>query len=318
MIDHMAGLSAFVQAAETRSFVAAGRQLGVSASAIGKAVARLEERLGVRLFHRSTRSITLTPEGIRFLDRCRRIFCEIEAAELELSQTRRSPRGKLRVSLPLIGMLMMPAVMAFMRAYPEVELDLDFTDRLVDVIDEGFDAVIRSGEAGDSRLMTRALGTFSHRIVGSPEYFAARGVPTVPEDLARHDCLLHKYPSTGKLERWPLRRDGKDIDVELPVLNVASTLEPQICLAEEGFGLACLPLFAVRRQLADGSLVSVLQDYIADVGVFRILWPASRHPSPKIAAFVSFMAETLFQEPQPVPCRSAERHRTMTRRDGGG
>ena len=160
MIDKMAGLSAFLQAAETRSFVAAGRQLGVSASAIGKAVVRLEERLGVRLFHRSTRSITLTPEGSLFRDRCRKIVCEIEAAELELSQTREAPRGKLRVSLPLIGMLMMPAVMAFMRAYPEIELDLDFTDRLVEVIDEGFDAVIRTGaSSAPSRTVSSPLRT---------------------------------------------------------------------------------------------------------------------------------------------------------------
>ena len=301
MIDQMAGLSAFLQAAETRSFVAAGRQLGVSASAIGKAVARLEERLGVRLFHRSTRSITLTPEGSLFRDRCRKILCEIEAAELELSQTREAPRGKLRVSLPLIGMLMMPAVMAFMRAYPEIELDLDFTDRLVDVIDEGFDAVIRTGEAQDSRLMTRKLGTFSHRIVASPDYLAARGTPLNPEDLAQHACHHHRFPSTGKLERWPLRRDGSEIVIELPVTSVASTLEPQIYLAEEGFGLACLPLFAVRRQLERGTLVSVLDAYIADVGAFHILWPASRHTSPKIAVFVAFMAKTLFADPPPVP-----------------
>lgn len=303
MIDQMAGLSAFVQAAETRSFVAAGRQLGVSASAIGKAVARLEERLGVRLFHRSTRSITLTPEGSLFLERCRRIFCEIEAAELELSHTREAPRGKLRVSLPLIGMLMMPAVMAFMRAYPEIELDLDFTDRLVDVIDEGFDAVIRTGAAEDSRLMTRSLGTFSHRIVASPDYLAARGTPQHPEDLMAHACHHHRFPSTGKLERWPLSRDGQEIVIDLPVTSVASTLEPQICLAEEGFGLACLPLFAVRRQLANGTLVSVLDKHIADVGAFRILWPASRHTLPKIAAFVGFMARTLFADPPPEPCR---------------
>lgn len=303
MIDQMAGLSAFLQAAETRSFVAAGRQLGVSASAIGKAVARLEERLGVRLFHRSTRSITLTPEGSLFRDRCRKIVCEIEAAELELSQAREAPHGKLRVSLPLIGMLMMPAVMAFMRAYPDIELDLDFTDRLVDVINEGFDAVIRTGEAEDSRLMTRKLGTFSHRIVASPDYLAARGTPLNPEDLAGHACHHHRFPSTGKLERWPLQRGGDEIAIELPVTSVASTLEPQICLAEEGFGLACLPLFAVRRQLARGTLVSVLDEYIADVGAFRILWPASRHTSPKIAAFVGFMAKTLFADPPPVPCR---------------
>ena len=117
------------------SFTVAGRQLGVSSSAIGKAVARMEERLGVRLFHRSTRSVTLTAEGRLFLERCRRIFSEIEAAELELLKTHEAPRGTLRVSLPLAGMLMMPTLVAFMRAYPEIMMDLDFSDRVVDVIE---------------------------------------------------------------------------------------------------------------------------------------------------------------------------------------
>lgn len=304
-MEHLGALNAFVQTAEAGSFAAASAKLGVSASAIGKAVARLEERLAVRLFHRSTRSLTLTAEGARFLDRCRRIFCEIEAAELELSQTRQAPRGRLRVSMPLIGMLMMPAVMAFMRAYPEIELDLDFTDRIVDVINEGFDAVIRTGEARDSRLMMRRAGSFSHRIVGSPEYFAARGTPETPQDLIGHACHHHKYPSTGKLERWPLTQDGADLDMTLPVTSVASTLEPQICLAEEGFGLACLPQFAIRAQLRRGSLVSILEDHLREVGAFHILWPASRHPSPKVSAFVSFMADNLLREPQSVPCRAS-------------
>jgi Bacterial regulatory helix-turn-helix protein, lysR family len=121
----LGSLNAFVQAAEARNFTVAGRQLGVSSSAIGKAVSRMEERLGVRLFHRSTRSITLTAEGALFLERCRRIFSEIEAAELELSQMQEAPRGTLRVSLPLVGMLMMPSLVAFMRTYPEITLDLD-------------------------------------------------------------------------------------------------------------------------------------------------------------------------------------------------
>ncbi len=305
MTEHLGALDAFVQTAEAGSFAAAAARMGVSASAIGKAVARLEARLAVRLFHRSTRSLTLTAEGSLFLDRCRRIFCEIEAAELELAQTRQAPRGRLRVSLPLIGMLMMPAIMAFMRAYPEIELDLDFTDRLVDVIDEGFDAVIRTGEARDSRLMMRRAGRFAHRIVASPGYLAAHGTPVTPADLLGHACHHHKYPSTGRLERWPLMLDGQDADLDLPVASVASTLEPQICLAEEGFGLACLPHFAVRAQLRRGSLVSVLDEHLRETGAFHILWPASRHPSPKVAAFVSFMAEHLLREPQAVPCRGA-------------
>ena len=176
-MDNLGSMKAFVQVAEARSFTVAGRQLGLSSSAIGKAVVRMEERLGVRLFHRSTRSITLTAEGALFLERCRRIFSEIEAAELELSQTQEAPRGTLRVGLPLAGMLMMPTLVAFMRAYPEIVLDLDFSDRVVDVIEEGFDAVMRFAEAGDSRLMSRALGTYRRPLVAAPAYLAAKGVP---------------------------------------------------------------------------------------------------------------------------------------------
>ena len=127
-MDALSGIAFFVQAADTRSFSAAGRMLGVSASAVGKSICRLETRLGVRLFHRSTRSITLTAEGALFLERCRRILCEVEAAELELSETWQSPRGRLRVSLPQVDALVMPALTAFMQRYPAITLDLDFSD----------------------------------------------------------------------------------------------------------------------------------------------------------------------------------------------
>jgi DNA-binding transcriptional LysR family regulator len=291
-MDSLGSLNAFVQAAEARSFTTAGRQLGVSSSAIGKAIARLEGRLGVRLFHRSTRAIALTSEGALFLERCRRIFCEIEAAELEIAQTQGAPRGKLRVSLPLAGMLMMPTLSAFMRAYPEIELDLDFSDRLVDVIDEGFDGVVRAGEVNDSRLMTRMLGTFRLVLVGSPDYFGLRGVPQKPGDLTSHACLHHRYATSGKLEPWPLRRGRKDID--LPMTAIANTIEPVIYMAEQGHGIACLPDFAIRRQLEEGKLVAVLDDHVHHEGAFRMLWPSSRYLSPKLRVFVDFMAQNLF------------------------
>lgn len=291
-MDSLGALNVFVQAAETRSFTAAGRQLGVSSSAVGKSIARLEERLGVRLFHRSTRAIALTPEGQMFLERCSRIFSELEAAELELSQTRAHPAGLLRVSLPLVGMLMMPTLSAFMEAWPE--LDLDFSDRLVDVIEEGFDAVIRSGEPTDSRLMTRRLGTFRFRLVGAPAYFERHGIPETAEALRRHRCLHHRYPSTGKLETWRIvGTDGAQID-GLPSAAVSSAIEPLLHMAEQGQGLACLPDFAVRSQCRDGRLVSVLDEAVKNTGAFRILWPSSRQLSPKLRVFVDFMAENLF------------------------
>ncbi|HEY2528188.1 MAG TPA: LysR family transcriptional regulator, partial [Xanthobacteraceae bacterium] len=215
-MDSLGSLNAFVRAAEARSFTVAGRQLGVSSSAIGKAVARMEERLGVRLLHRSTRSITLTAEGARFLERCRRIFAEIEAAELELSQTHESPRGTLRVALPLGGVLMMPTLVAFMREYPEITLDLDFSDRVVDVIEEGFDAVVRFADAGDTRLMSRALGMYRRRLVASPAYLAAKGTPQTPDDLKAHACLRHMFPTSRRFERWPLRGEHANIESELP------------------------------------------------------------------------------------------------------
>lgn len=291
-MDSLGSLNAFVQAADARSFTVAGRQLGVSSSAIGKAVARLEERLGVRLFHRSTRTITLTPEGSLFLERCRRIFCEIEAAELELAQTQGAPRGRLRVSMPIVGMLMMPTLSAFMRAYPDIELDLDFSDRLVDVIDEGFDGVVRAGEVSDSRLMARVLGTFRLTLVCSPDYLARRGAPRKPEDLKTHACLHHRFATNGKLERWPLRRGRKEL--ELPTTAVVNTIEPLIFMAEQGLGITCLPDFAIRGQLADGSLVTVLEQHTQHQGTFRMLWPSSRYLSPKLRVFVDFMAKHLF------------------------
>ncbi|MBJ6764453.1 LysR family transcriptional regulator [Myxococcaceae bacterium JPH2] len=302
-MDSLGALSAFVQVADARSFTVAGRKLGVSSSAVGKAVARLEERLGVRLFHRSTRSITLTAEGALFLDRCRRIFGEIEAAELELAQATAAPRGKLRVSLPLAGTLMLSAITQFMRAYPDIELELDFTDRLVDVIEEGFDAVIRSGGTDDSRLMMRTLGSFGYRVVGTPEYFARHGTPRTPEDLKSHACLLHRFPSTGKLARWPLKRGRTRLELELPMTIVATTIDPLIFMAEQGLGVTCVPLYNVSDQLRAGTLVSVLEDFTRDVGTYRILWPASRHPSPKVRAFVSHMAERLFPQAPEKPSR---------------
>ena len=302
-MDSLGSLNAFVRAAEARSFTAAGRQLGVSSSAIGKAVARMEQRLGVRLLHRSTRSITLTAEGALFLERCRRIFSEIEAAELELSQTQEAPRGTLRVSLSLAGMLMMPTLVAFMRAYPEITLDLDFSDRVVDVIEEGFDAVVRFADAGDTRLMSRALGKYRRRLVAAPAYLAARGVPQSPDDLKAHACLLHRFPTSGKFERWPLRSEHAGIESELPKAAVASTLEPLICMAEQGLGIAYLPDFAIARQLRDGLLVTVLDDYSDRSGPLRVLWPSNRHLAPKLRAFVDFLAANLVPAVEGEPVR---------------
>ncbi len=248
----------------------------------------------MRLFHRSTRSIALTPEGARFLERCRRILDEVDAIEQEITQVNQAPRGKLRVSLPIAGMLMMPAIGSFMKAYPEVQLDLEFTDRLVDVINEGFDAVIRSGGPQDSRLVSRRLGEYHMKLVASPDYLQRRGTPRTPDDLTTHACLHHRFANSGKFERWQLRRHGKAIDLTGPPAAVVNTIEPLICLAEQGLGIAWLPEFAIRAQLEQGRLRTVLDEYVQHSGLFHMLWPSSRYMPPKLRVFVDFMAENLF------------------------
>ncbi|HID8209404.1 TPA: LysR family transcriptional regulator [Serratia marcescens] len=292
-MESLGSLDVFVRVSESRSFTAAGQQLGISASAVSKTIARLEERLSVRLFHRSTRTVNLTPEGALFLERCRCILSEVKEAEAELLQTRGTPQGKLRISLPSLGTLFMPKLGDFKRRYPEIELDIDYSDRLVDVIEEGFDAVIRSGTPSDSRLVARRLGTCRKVFVGAPGYFSKVGMPRKPEDLTSHARLHYRFPSTGKLDVWPLG-DKTEMIPERPASMVTNTLDPQVCFAEQGLGIAYLPEIAVRRQLEQGSLVTVLDDYDRENMVFHVLWPSGRHLSVKIRLFVDFVTSHLF------------------------
>lgn len=293
-MDSLGGMAIFVRVAELRSFVAAGRRLGISASAVSKAVARLEEKLNVRLFQRSTRSVSLTMEGGLFLDRCRRILAEVAAAESELTSTTYGPQGRLRISLPLVSGLMLPVLSNFAHLYPQIELDLDFSDRLVDVIDEGFDAVVRTGELSDSRLMSKRLGASRFVCVGAPAYFKRHGTPTHPDDLTQHACLLHRFPSTGLTEKWPLRRDHRDIDFR-PVASMTSNhVETLLHMAIQGHGIACLPDFAVQSAVDSNTLATVLDEWAGASSTFWVLWPSNRQVLPRVRAFVDYMTENLF------------------------
>ncbi|MDC6131934.1 MULTISPECIES: LysR family transcriptional regulator [Burkholderia] len=296
-MDNLNGIVAFVRTAETLSFVAAGRKLGISASAVGKTIARLERSLGVRLFHRTTRRVTLTEEGRHFHERCHRILEELRDAEATLSASAQTPRGRLRVSLPVIGYrFLLPVLPAFSARYPDIELDLDFNDRLVDVVEGGFDAVIRSGQLSDSSLMSRRLGPFRFVLCASPGYLARAGVPRGLADLAAHEGVRYRFPTTGKLQPWSLLPDGG----EPPNLRCAMTCNNMEALRGAviaGFGIGFMPDFLARDALAAGSLVEVLEPHSIAPGQFSILWPSSRQLSPKLRVFVDFMCEHLFPAP---------------------
>ena len=308
-LENLSALKVFARAAETRSFTAAGNQLGLSSSAVGKAVARLEQRLGVRLFHRSTRSITLTEHGQQFLESCRRIFTELDGIESGFAQARAAPRGRLRVSLPMVGMLMLPTLAAFMKAWPDVGLDLHFSDQLVDIVNDGYDVVVRTGEASDSRLIARTLGHYHLQLVGAVDYFARAGTPRKPEDLVHHACIHHRFATSGKLERWPLVTPASGDDVVVPVTTTTTSVEPLIALADAGLGIVCVPDFAWRRQREAGTLVQVLADHVVHTGAFRAVWPASPYLSPKLRVFVDFLSEHLLPSDKPARTKPVQRRR---------
>lgn len=286
-VESLAALRAFVAAADTRSFKVAGQMLGVSSSAIGKAIARLEAQLSVTLFHRTTRTISLTEPGALFLVRARRMLEELREAEVELAEASGSPRGRLRVALPLAGTLFTKGLAAFVADNPLVELELDYSDRLVDIVEEGFDVAIRSGDTGDSRLLHRTLCRFGWKLVASPDYLDRHGRPLTAEDLSKHICLRQRF-SSGRLVSWPL---GSERGVDVPAHLVSSLIDPLLDLALAGTGIASFPEFIVRDALRAGALVPILEGHKSMEGVMTILWPASRFRLPKVRAFVDCIAK---------------------------
>ncbi|SIT15994.1 LysR family transcriptional regulator [Insolitispirillum peregrinum] len=294
-MDRLAGLSAFVRTADLGSFAAAGRVLHLSPSAVGKAVSKLESQLGVRLFQRSTRSLRLTEEGRAFHERCRRILDDLDDAHESLLRTRETPRGHLRVSCPIIAYhLLLPVLPEFMARYPDIDLDFDFNDRIVDLIEDGVDVAIRSGQLPDSRTMVRALRPFQLLLCAAPAYIARHGIPHCPRDLAHHHGIAFRYPNSGKLQVWPLRRAEGEADAPIRHVMTSNNMEAVRGAVARGLGIGCMPDFLADSLLASGELVPVLRDFLDAPGQFNLIWPSNRHLSPKIRVFVDYIAERLF------------------------
>ena len=250
-----------------------------------------EERVG--LSHESGRG-AIEPVQWRKIDRAQGggISHECEIAKLDI--LRAVAVGLLNGDPEaLLAFTMDPTIQLIPTAGVEFDTQNGDAVTVVHTVVSRVGRVMRFAEAGDLRLMSRALSTYRRRLVAAPAYLAAKGVPRTPDDLKAHACLHHKFPTSGKFERWPLWPEHAGIESELPRTAVASTLEPIIFMAEQGMGIAYLPDFAIGRQLREGVLVTVLDDYTDRSGPLRILWPSSRHLAPKLRAFVDFLAANL-------------------------
>jgi DNA-binding transcriptional LysR family regulator len=296
-MDRITGLLPFVKTAELGSFVAAGRALGLSASAVGKSVTRLEQQVGVRLFQRTTRSLSLTDDGRQFHERCRRILEDFEDAQAALSHSTEVPRGRLRITLPIASYhLFRAAFLDFMSCYPEIEMEIDFSDQMVDLINEGMDIAIRGGELPDSLLMRRSLPPVQLLVCASPLYLERHGVPQVPHELADHAGVRFRFFQNGKLQDWPLRRKAGDAELRTRTTLICNNMDMVHGALSNGFGVGVIPDFLARESLADGSLRCILLDHLAPPNPMSMVWPSSRHLSRKIRVFVDFISARLAQE----------------------
>lgn len=292
-LDELVAMGLFVHVVELRSFTEAARRTGLSKSVVSRRVAALEDRLGTRLLNRTTRRLSLTEPGVAFYERCARMLAEAAEAEDAVAALSREPRGLVRVAAPvsLCHLVMMPAFAAFLAEHPGIRLEISASDRMDDVIGEGYDVALRIGQLADSSMVARRLADVPFAIVASPAYLERRGRPSRPEDLMDH-ATLH-YTGIAAHQEW---RFALDVGAGI-VLNPAPFQTDNGTVLREaaraGVGITVLPRFVVGDLIARGELVEVLQDHlIAERGLYAVI-PHRRNAAPKVVAFIGFIARWL-------------------------
>ncbi|MBX5172252.1 LysR family transcriptional regulator [Rhizobium sp. NZLR1b] len=288
----------FMAVVDAGSFIAGGEALGLSRSAAGKAVIRLEDRLGARLLNRTTRTLNLTDEGRVFYDRGLQILASVDEAEASVAGKSGTPRGVLRLTVPdAFGRrVVLPLLEEYLRAWPDIQVEMSQTDRLADIVEEGFDLAIRIGAtASDSRLVSRVIATYRTRLCASSSYLAERGEPRDIDDLAAHDCLI--FASRNQRQGWRFRgKGGSWIKARGRSRLRLDSAEAVRDAALAGLGIALLPDFLVADDLAAGRLRQVLPDLETDDAKIVMLYPDKHLLEPRIHRFVDLMVEALGHE----------------------
>ncbi len=297
MPDRLTGLEVFAKVALTGSLSAAARAMGLSQTMVTKHLAALEARLGAKLFHRTTRRLSITDAGRSFLESCERILAEIEAAEAAVAADRNEPRGLLRLNVPLVfGVRQIaPRLAEFARRHPHVTVELGLNDRLVDLAEEGWDLAIRIGSLRDSSLVARRLAPCRLAVCASPSYLSAHGTPSKVADLAAHNCLSYTLAQAGA-DRW-LMGTRAEIGVAISGNLRANNGDALLAAALAGQGIIYQPTFIVADDLRAGRLLSLALDQPPnELAVYAVYLP-DRDPPAKVRAFIDFIARQFTPEP---------------------
>lgn len=288
----------FIAVIEAGSFTGAAEKLGTRSGQASKLISRLETELGVRLLNRTTRSVAPTEAGRAYYDRLKPLVDELDTLDLDIRNISQSPRGRLRLTAPLtFGTLeLAPALNEFAGLYPDIELDVSFSDRVVNVVDEGFDLAVRIGRPGDSSLILRRLCAVRIVVAGAPSYLDKHDAPGSPSDLAQHACIIDT--NFHEPNRWPFK--GENGGVEMANVDGRirySNAEACVQAAELGLGLACVPAFVAGDALRSGRLIRLLPSFEPDPYDVHMLYPHSRHLAAKVRLLVDFLSGRYRQTP---------------------
>jgi len=289
----LGSIEQFCKAAETGGFTSAAESLGLTPAAVSRSISRLEEHLGVRLFLRTTRAVKLTPAGELYWKECRVALEQIAEAERAITGAQTVPSGPLRISVSAAygTFRLLPLMPKFTELYPQIDIEISISDKIIDFVEEGFDIAIRLGIPQDSRLVAFKLEDAMLGVFGTPGYLAKKGAPRDIDDLAAHDCIQYISPNTGRPLQW-LFTDQDGIQLEKPIISrmrVQNDALGAVAWVNAGGGLYQTYQFAVGDSVRRGDLVEVLQKFGGRSRPFSILYPQNRHLSARVRAFVDFL-----------------------------
>lgn len=292
--DMLDGLVTFVTVAEEKSFSAAAVRLGVSPSAVSQSISKLEGRIRLALFNRTTRSVSLTEAGLRYLERVVPAVHDLTAAAQELGESVDKPAGLLRINVARAGYMiaLQPILRDFLDAYPEIELEVRIEGSLVDIVGQGFDAGIRFGDLVQRDMVAVKIGpAISAHIIASPDYLGRHGIPGHPRDLLHHNCISFRHSSSGQIERWEFEKDGEKIELAVNgrlILNDSAALTQA---ALDGIGIAYMINGYIDRFLDDGRLVRILSDWSPSLAGLALYYPDRRRVPAKLRALIDFLRQ---------------------------
>ncbi|NAT22762.1 LysR family transcriptional regulator [Pseudomonas syringae] len=302
-MDRFDAMQAFARVVETGSFTKAAGTLHMSKTSVTQLVQQLEARLRVRLLNRTTRKVNVTADGAVYYERVVRLLADMDDAETSLSGAASLPRGRLRVDVPspLASMLLMPAMPAFHARYPDIQIDMGVSDRIVDLIGENVDCVVRGGEITDQSLMARHVGDLQLGVYAAPGYLQRMGTPAHPLDLenSSHRIVGYLWARTGKALPYAMHRDGEQVRVQGRYTLTVDDGNAYIAAGLAGMGILWLPDYMARPYLARGGLVPLFQDWQLDSMPMYVAFPPNRHVSIKVRVFIDWVIE-LMAEHAPV------------------